>query len=181
MIPLSLTRSPHIISIAIGPPHKVTTTMSENTPSKRPVSIIVSIVVCLIIIADFALPGSPNTEEIINIKRETQTSYNAARRTHTTFQVITQNYEFYVDKGFAKGMEVGNPIDFKVSPLFSEVNNYTNSEGETSSFGLRRTSGLWGPLVILLVMLLSFRFQGIKMAVFIAQVLLLANLFYLLL
>lgn len=155
--------------------------MPENTPSKRPISIILSMVVCLLIITDFALPGSPNSEKITNIKRETQTSYNAARRTHTTFQVITENYEFYVDKGFAKDLEVGGSIDFKVSPFFSEVNNYTNFEGETSNFDLRRTSGLWGPLVILLVMLLSFRFKGIKMAVFIAQVLLIANLVYLIL
>ncbi|MAN60204.1 MAG: hypothetical protein CMC08_10250 [Flavobacteriaceae bacterium] len=138
-------------------------------------------VAALVILADFSLPGTLRNDEIVKVQREKQRYYNAAGNYHYSYKVVTTTDKFLVSETFAKAALIGQDITYTVSPLFSEVNWYRSRAAEGNSyFSLRIVSGLVLPLFLLLALTVAYsRKWKIGSILFILQVLLLADLMYL--
>lgn len=137
----------------------------------------------IVIIIDFVLPGTLVNDEIKQIKRVQERYYNAGGNSHYSFHLVMQEREFTVAEKFAKHVQVGDQIEYTMSPLFSEVNWYRKPPSTDKSFYvLRLLSGLAIPLFTLLSLALKYRYKmKIDIITFALQVLLLADLVYLIL
>jgi len=137
----------------------------------------------IVIIFDFVLPGTLVNEGIKQIKRVQERYYNGGGNSHYSFHLVMQEREFAVAEGFAKRVHAGDQIEYTLSPLFSEVNWCRKPPSTDKSFYvLRLLSGLAIPLFTLLSLVLEYRYKmKIDIAVFILQVLLVADLVYLIL
>ena len=78
----------------------------------------------MIILTDFILPGSVVVEEIIDVKKEKQQYYNAARNYHFSYRVFTRTHNFSITEDFAKEIKNNQQIEFAVSHIFKEINCY---------------------------------------------------------
>jgi hypothetical protein len=143
----------------------------------------ITIALSAVIFLDFELPGKAVTSEILEIKKERQQYYNAAQNFHYTYRVITIEDQFTVPSAFAKEASVGQKITYKVSPIFQEVNRYALADQALSSIhSLRLASGLILPLLAMAIMLFVLKFPNrLPIVGFVTQVLILADLVYLLL
>ena len=138
-------------------------------------------IIALVILTDFVSPGSIVNDEILHVQKERQQSYNAARNYHYSYKVITSEHEFLVTEDFA-ALELENEkIEYSVSRIFKEVNWYRLLSSENKSFySLRIASGLVLPLLTIMLIFVAFRFKKkIGTLVYIAQILLLADLIFL--
>ncbi len=137
--------------------------------------------VALIVLVDFVSPGKIINDEIINVKRERQQYYNAARNHHYSYKVITSEHEFLVEEDFAKLELVNEKIEYSISRIFKEVNWYRFVSSENKSFySLRIISGLVLPLLTIISIFVAFRYKKeIGILVFILQILLIADLIFL--
>jgi len=135
----------------------------------------------LVVLVDFASPGRIINDEIINVQRERQQYYNAARNYHYSYKVITSEHEFLVAEDFAELELVNEKIEYSVSRIFKEVNWYRLLSSENKSFhSLRIVSGLVLPLLIIISIFVAFRYKKkIGTLVFILQILLIADLIFL--
>jgi len=133
------------------------------------------------VLVDFASPGRIINDEIINVQRERQQYYNAARNYHYSYKVITSEHEFLVAEDFAELELVNEKIEYSVSRIFKEVNWYRLLSSENKSFhSLRIVSGLVLPLLIIISIFVAFRYKKkIGTLVFILQILLIADLIFL--
>jgi len=139
------------------------------------------ILAALVIIVDFVSPGRIINDEIINLQKERQQYYNAARNYHYSYKVITSEHEFLVAEDFAKLDLVNEKIEYSISRIFKQVNWYKLLSSENKSFySLRIASGLVLPLLLIIAIFLVFRYQKkIGTIVFILQILLIADLIFL--
>ena len=132
----------------------------------------------LLILVDFAWPGAVRSGEVIEVKRSRQNYYNAAQGYHYSYRVILEGIEFPVTEEFAALLEDQMSVEYSTSPLFKEVDWYspTNSTAR-STYSLRLVSGVFLPLIFLLLLFVSYRF-GKKMGslLFVLQILMLANI-----
>ena len=144
---------------------------------------LLTIALAALIFVDFELPGKAVTGEILEIKKERQQYYNAAQHFHYTYKIVTAEHGFTVSQSFAKEVGVGEKIDYTVSILFHEVNRYTSVQGEHSGIhSFRWVSGLILPLLTVIIMLLAMKYPGrLGIVSFVFQVLLIADLIYLIL
>jgi|UniRef100_UPI00404716BC hypothetical protein len=136
----------------------------------------------MIILTDFILPGSVVVEEIIDVKKEKQQYYNAARNYHFSYRVFTRTHNFSITEDFAKEIKNNQQIEFAVSHIFKEINCYRLlNSGNREIYSLRILSGLVIPLALILVIGLAFKY-GKKMSIliFVIQVLVMADLIFLL-
>ena len=135
----------------------------------------------LVILADFISPGRIINDEIINVQSERQQYYNAARNYHYSYKVITSEHEFLVTEDFAELELVNENIEYSVSRVFKEVNWYRLLSSENKSFfSLRIVSGLVLPLLTIISIFVAFRYKKeIGILVFILQILLIADLIFL--
>ena len=135
----------------------------------------------LVILVDFVSPGRILNDEIINVQRERQQYYNAARNYHYSYKVITSEHEFLVAEDFAELKLVNKKIEYAVSPIFKEVNWYRLLASESKSFySLRIVSGLVLPMLTIISIFVAFRYKKkIGTLVFILQILLIADLIFL--
>jgi hypothetical protein len=142
---------------------------------------VLTIIGGIIIVADFLLPGTKKANKILEIKKERQQYYNAARNFHYSYRVITIEDQFTVTPDFAKEASVGQKITYKVSPIFQEVNRYAMADQALSSIhSLRLASGLILPLLAMAIMLFVLKFPDrLPIIGFVIQVLMLADLVYL--
>lgn len=140
------------------------------------------IVIALVTIADFAIPGKVKTEHILNLHRNTEQYYNAAQNSHYSYKIITSEDEFSVESDFAKLDLENKIITYSVSRVFQEVNWYKlESTEDKQQHSLRLVSGLVLPLLALIAIVADYRFKrNIDILVFVLQVLLLGNLIFLL-
>lgn len=90
--------------------------------------------VALIILIDFAWPGRRINDDIINVQKERQQYYNAARNYHYTYKVTTNEHVFYVEEEFAELELLKERIAYAVSPIFKEVNWYRLLSNEKKTF-----------------------------------------------
>ena len=136
----------------------------------------------MIILTDFILPGSVVVEEIIDVKKEKQQYYNAALNYHFSYRVFTRTHNFSITEDFAKEIKNNQQIEFAVSHIFKEINCYRLlNSGNREIYSLRILSGLVIPLALILVIGLAFKY-GKKMSIliFVIQVLVMADLIFLL-
>ena len=135
----------------------------------------------LVILVDFVSPGKIINDEIIAVKRERQQYYNAAKNYHYSYKVNTSRHKFLVAEDFAELELVNKKIDYSVSRIFKKVNWYRLHSSENKSFySLRILSGLVIPLLTIISIYVTFRYKKeIDILVFILQVLLIADLIYL--
>lgn len=150
---------------------------------KTKFSYILFILLALVIVLDFSLPGITYTDKVIDIKKELQQYYNAGGNYHYSYRVFTGKHNFSVSEGFAQTVQRKQKIQYQVSLLFKEVNSYrlTTSERK-STYLLRILSGLVVPLLAIVVLALGHK-HGSKMSIliFVIQVLLVADLIFLIL
>ncbi len=140
------------------------------------------ILVSLIILADFILPGRVVFEEIIYVKKERQQYYNAARNYHFSYRVFTSTHNFSITEYFAKGINNNQKIEYTVSRIFKEVNHYKLlNSGNREIYSLRILSGLIIPLLVISVLGIAFKYENkMSVLVFVIQVLLIADFTFLL-
>ena len=140
------------------------------------------ILVALVILIDFILPGRVINEVIIELNRERQQYYNAAQNAHYSYKVTTREHQFWVEADFAAGVQDHEKIQYAVSRIFKEVNWYRLVSSENrATYSLRILSGLVLPLLAIISIIIAFRFKkNIDTLLFVLQTLLIADLVYLL-
>jgi hypothetical protein len=139
------------------------------------------ICLALTIVLDFILPGHTYSDRIIDVKKELEQYYNAAGNYHYSYRVFTPDNDFVVSEEFAQTVKENQEIQYEVSLVFGEVNSYGLLTSESNSiYVLRILSGLILPLLAIVVLVLGYKY-GSKMSilVFVIQVLLLADLIFL--
>ena len=137
-----------------------------------------SIFAALVILTDFVLPGDEFKEGIIEIRKEREQYYNAARNYHFSYSVFTKNHQFSIAEDFVKKIQVNQEIEYTVSRIFKEVNSYKLPSAESNeTYSLRLLTGLILPLLVLITMGFAFKYEDkIGTLVFVVQVLLIADL-----
>jgi len=132
----------------------------------------------LIILLDFMMPGNIMDDEIIKVKKELQRYYNAAQNHHYSYKVVTEGHQFLVTENFARTVEGGEKIKFSVSRIFKEVNWYRLAVSKNKSFySLRIVSGFVLPLLLLISIIMAYRYQKkVDRLIYILQILLIADL-----
>ena len=155
--------------------------MNDHQYKLRVILYAIFVLVALVIIVDFVLPGRIVNDEIINVKRERQQYYNAAANFHYSYKVMTSEHHFWVSEDFAQSVQDHEKIKYSVSPVFKEVNWYGLVSSEnTSSYSLRIISGLVLPLLTMISIIIAYRYKKkIGTLVFVLQSLLIADLIFL--
>ncbi|GAB1309654.1 hypothetical protein KH5_23370 [Urechidicola sp. KH5] len=140
----------------------------------------IPVLMALIIILDFALPGTKYNEEVTNIERERQNYYNAGGNYHYTYEVVTPTTTFTVEEDFAKQVK-GKEIGYTVSLFFKEVNkHYLLPKGTIRIHSFRIATGLVYPLFVIFMIFIAYRYKkNWDTLLFVLQVVLLADLFLL--
>ncbi|PRY84323.1 hypothetical protein [Mongoliibacter ruber] len=136
----------------------------------------------LLILTDFLLPGIQFVKSEFEVKKELQQYFNAAGNSHFSYKVITDNHDFTISEGFAQEILDGQQtIQYRVSQIFQEVNGYGLADSKsTSMHSLRIFSGLILPLFVIITLFISFRkARSLNTLVFVLQVLLIADLLFL--
>ena len=138
------------------------------------------VLVALVIIIDFGLPGKVVNEAIIEVKRERQQYYNAAQNAHYSYKVITDTHQFFVEEDFATSIQAHEEIEYSVSRIFKEINwARILPSGSRAVYSLRILSGLLLPLLAIVSILVAYRFKkNIDTLVFVLQALLIADLIF---
>ena len=137
----------------------------------------ITLITAFVILIDFILPGKVFTEEIINIEKERQQYYNAARNYHYSYKVVTSKHHFSVSEDFAKYVQ-SQKIKYSVSFIFKEVNRYgLLSSKKSSIYSFRIVSGLILPLLVIFTIVVAYKYKKrLSILIFVLQVTLLANL-----
>lgn len=146
------------------------------------VAYVICIVISVIIIADFLIPGKSISREVVHVSKDTQQHYNASGNQYFTYRVYTEEHDFYISADSYSAVEKGQIIEYRVSYIFGEVNSYQVAEKESSNvYSLRGATGLLFPVLVLLMMSLAFKLDDkMGILIFVVQVLLLADVIYLL-
>ncbi len=139
------------------------------------------ILLALSIILDFAWPGANYTDKVIDVEKELQQYYNAARNYHYSYRILTTNYRFSVSEEFAQTVQEGQEIQYQVSLLFKEINGYGLITSESKSlYSLRVLSGLVVPLLAIIILVLGFKYaDNMSILIFVIQISLVADLIFL--
>ena len=137
----------------------------------------------LVILIDFVWPGEVIHDEVLDVITEEQKYYNAAKNNHYSYRAITNKNEFWVSKEFSRSNWESEKIEYSVSILFNEVNWYQLRTSNSKSFySLRIVSGAVIPLLVLLVIFISFQFKkNLEVLTFVFYVLLILDLVFLIL
>lgn len=142
----------------------------------------ITLAIALIIILDIAIPGERFTEDVLTPDVQTEEYHNAGGNSHKSYFVTTANHQFYISEEFAQSLNT-EKVSYSVSFLFREINNYgLASSSKKFTYSLRVVSGLIIPLLLLLmysIMHISKKPLSIVISVF--QLLLLADLIFLIL
>jgi len=152
--------------------------MTDLKSKSRFVLHAVFVLVALVILIDFAVPGRILNDEIVDLQQTRQQYYNAGGNYHYTYKIITNEHKFLVSKEFAQRNLEHEEIEYSVSPVFKEVNWYRLPDVGSKSFhSLRLASGLILPLLVIISIVVTQRYQkNLGTLPFILRTLLLADL-----
>ncbi|MGB0973432.1 MAG: hypothetical protein ACPGU9_00425 [Flavobacteriaceae bacterium] len=141
------------------------------------ISSLITIVIALIIICDFSLPGKEYTSQINTIKKDKQQYFNAAGNHHYSYTVKTDQHQFLISKEVAKTAQIGRDISYKISLLFNQVNTYSLTGSNTSNiYSLRLMSGLIAPLLLICSIAISYGFKkNLNLFISVQQIILIVN------
>lgn len=152
-------------------------------PSKiqKAISIVI-IGISLLMIVDFILPGQVIEDKVERLARTHESYNNAGGGFHYSFKVVTENQVFNISEEFARKIRQGTPIVYSESIIFSKVNWYKLSMNDSNSYYiLRILLGLMLPLATIVSIFLAYNyFPKLETLVFIFQVLVLVDLFFML-
>lgn len=140
----------------------------------------IAVIISLLIIIDFALPGKVFFDEVVAVKKEYQSYYNASGSSHFSYKLVTKNHDFSVSENFGETVQKNQKIKYTISPLFNEVNTYSLFRSKTKNYySLRIFSGLACPLLILTIMCVAYKFnKKWSILIGVSQIVLLANLVF---
>jgi hypothetical protein len=128
--------------------------------------------IAILILTDFFLPGKVVIEKVEWRVAETSSSH---RNRHFAYRLSTANRSFYTDKKFFAFIDTTDTVQLELSAIFSAVNTYAcqRYKPEASTFSFRYASGVFLPLGMLLMALLSLkiRLKAINFFVFVLAVL----------
>lgn len=157
--------------------------MNEAQHKLRLTVYVISILIALVIIADFALPGKVITDKIAKIQKSLEEYYNAGGNYHYSYKISTNKHEFSVTEEFAVLVKENEEIEYSVSQIFKKVNWYKQPSSDDKSFySLRIASGLILPLLVILSIFIAYRYKKkINTLLFVLQILLIADLIFLIL
>ena len=157
--------------------------MNKNQYKLRLTAYTISILIALVIIADFALPGKIITDKIANIQKSLEEYYNAGGNYHYSYKISTDKHEFSVTEEFAVLVKENEEIEYSVSQIFKKVNWYKQPNSDDKSFySLRIASGLVLPLLVILSIFIAYRYKKkMNTLLFVLQILLIADLIFLIL
>ncbi|PQJ15412.1 hypothetical protein [Aureicoccus marinus] len=152
--------------------------MQNSSPSIKTISLAFFSLIALIILADYALPGSSKTSEVQEVQKHRQNYYNAAQGYHYSYRVITPEQSISVAENFAKLIHDEPQIEYSVSPIFGQVNWYSlPSDSQHYTYSLRIVSGLAFPLAFLALVFFSYRLgKKWSFPLLVARILMIANL-----
>lgn len=135
-----------------------------------------TIILALVILIDFTLPGKVFTENVIKVERNRETYYNAGGNSHISYKVITSKHQFSVSEDFAKSVE-NKQIKYSESLIFKKINRHKLiSSGKSTIYSFRIVSGLVLPLIVIITIFIAYmNKKEISILIFVLQVLLLGN------
>jgi hypothetical protein len=140
------------------------------------------VLLSLVIITDYVLPGKIIRTEVTALQKERQQYYNAGGNSHYSYRLVTNTNQFLVTEGFAETVQVSEEVEYSVSPIFREVNWYRLPKSDDKCYhSLRITSGLVLPLLVAIAIFIAFTVKkNLSILIFVLQVLLIADLVFLL-
>lgn len=136
----------------------------------------------LIMLLDFLVPGKVFEGKNIKVFSEHQAYNNAGGNSHQAYFIRTDEHKFWVERDFALLARDQQKLNYSVSRIFEEVNWAYLEEANVRFRGsLRIISGFIVPILFLLAVALAFSLKkDLGIFLFVFQVLLLANLVFLL-
>ncbi len=136
----------------------------------------------VLILIDYTYSSSQTTEKVISKNRRLENKHSVARNYYYAYYLNTESYQIPVTKKFRDKAQEGTILQLEISLLFNEINKVTiSASGESEVYSFRMASGLFLPSLVLLILGIGWKL-GDKIAtlVFVSQVVLLANFFFLL-
>ena len=119
----------------------------------------ITIVISLVMLADFILPGKVYTDEVIRVQKDKQQYYNAAQNHHYSYKVSTSKHQFLVAKDFATSLH-DHKVSYTVSLLFNEINRYKlQSSNSSAIYSFRIVSGFVLPFIMLITLAIAYKFK----------------------
>jgi len=151
--------------------------MSSQTNNISLIVYGLALLLALVILLDFCLPGKVYREEVISIQQEQQQHYNPSGNYHYSYQVKTPTHRFSASEAFAKSAKK-KQIKYSVSLIFNEVNRYSLLDSDDSSvYSFRLVSGLIYPLLMLIIIVLAYLFnKKINNLIIVLMIILVADL-----
>ncbi|WP_375238531.1 hypothetical protein [Aurantibacter sp.] len=142
----------------------------------------ICIAISLLILVDFIVSKQTITETIVSEKTKHQSYYNAGGNSHVSYSVITANESFNCSQSFFETLESQKLININKSLIFNRVNSYQNiTTKQKETYSLRYTTGLFVPLAVLLLLILSLTKPNISdILKFVTKLAIVADLIYLL-
>jgi len=136
----------------------------------------ITILLALVVLIDFTLPGKVFTEDVIKVERKRENYYNAGGNSHISYKVITSKRQFSVSEDLAKSVE-NKQIEYSESLIFKEVNRHKLVSSEKSTiYSFRLVSGLILPLIVIITILITYIYKKeMNILIFVLQVLLLGD------
>lgn len=138
------------------------------------------LLVAAVLLLDFVIPGKAFEETVTEVVRKQQRNYKTPGNSHYTYHVRTPQNFFLVSKPFAASITIGQPIEYRLSYLFNEINGYRLQNDEPfTRHSMQWFAGLAFPLIAMGLLLFSLKRPnkyGILM--FVIQALIVADLVY---
>lgn len=140
----------------------------------------ISIAFALIVLIDTYWPGTSYHSIIENIETTYEPHFNAGGAGHYSHALVTSKHRFYIDEKTKESLSIGENIDYRISLLFKEVQDYATEKESFKSSSLRLFTGTITPLLAIIIMLFSFKMpEKLSILVFVFQAGLLADAIYL--
>ena len=151
--------------------------MTEETNKTQLLSYVITILLALVVLIDFTLPGKVFIEDVIKVERKREKYYNAGGNSHISYKVITSKRQFSVSEDLAKSVEK-KQIEYSESLIFKEVNRHKLVSSEKSTiYSFRFVLGLILPLIVIIMILIAYIYKKeMSILIFVLQVLLIGNL-----
>lgn len=139
------------------------------------------LVICLVILFDTYIPGKSHQSSIKSISINYEQYFNAGGNGHYSFSIVTEDHSFYIDEKEKDNFSKGNNISYRLSPIFNEIQQFESESYQGSVSSLRLYTGTLFPILFMLIILLSFKYdERMGIVLFVTQVAIIANLIYLL-
>ncbi|OIQ39926.1 MAG: hypothetical protein BM563_03355 [Bacteroidetes bacterium MedPE-SWsnd-G1] len=152
--------------------------MVKKITTSTLISYAIPLIIALVIILDFSLPGKVYAEDAVTIEKELQRYYNAGGNYHYSYEVVTPERRFAVSETFANEVR-GKSISYSVSLIFNQVNKHgLANSSKTNIYSFRIASGLVYPLFVIFILFIHYKYnKNWTTLLFVLQVILLADLF----